>query len=87
MDTFIRCHRNPQRCHCKIPFILRRLLYHEKLPTWVMVFEDITKQGYEMKVKQLDLEESKVVFAKVARWHAASMHLVDTVSKRPSYTA
>uniref|UniRef100_A0A8W7PNE3 CHK kinase-like domain-containing protein n=1 Tax=Anopheles coluzzii TaxID=1518534 RepID=A0A8W7PNE3_ANOCL len=56
-----------------------RLLYHEKLPTWVMVFEDITKQGYEMKVKQLDLEESKVVFAKVARWHAASMHLVDTL--------
>uniref|UniRef100_A0A182JZS2 CHK domain-containing protein n=1 Tax=Anopheles christyi TaxID=43041 RepID=A0A182JZS2_9DIPT len=56
-----------------------RLLYHEKLPTWVMVFEDITKHGYEMKVKQLNLEESKVVFAKLARWHAASMYLVDTM--------
>lgn len=56
-----------------------RLLYHQKLPTWVMVFEDITKQGFEMKTKQLDLEESKVVFAKLARWHAASMFLVDTL--------
>uniref|UniRef100_A0A182S5L0 CHK domain-containing protein n=1 Tax=Anopheles maculatus TaxID=74869 RepID=A0A182S5L0_9DIPT len=43
-----------------------------------MVFEDITKHGYEMKAKQLDLEESKVVFGKVARWHAASMSLIDT---------
>ncbi|XP_053658093.1 uncharacterized protein LOC128707170 [Anopheles marshallii] len=55
-----------------------RLLYHEKEPIWVMVFEDITKNGYEMKIKQLDLEESKVVFAKLARWHAASMFLIDT---------
>lgn len=44
-----------------------------------MVFEDITKHGYEMKAKQLDYEESKVVFAKLARWHAASMCLVDAV--------
>lgn len=55
-----------------------RLLYHEKLPAWVMVFEDISKLGYEMKTKQLDYEEAKVVFAKLARWHAASMFLVDT---------
>uniref|UniRef100_A0AAG5CU62 CHK kinase-like domain-containing protein n=1 Tax=Anopheles atroparvus TaxID=41427 RepID=A0AAG5CU62_ANOAO len=55
-----------------------KLLYHEKLPAWVMVFEDITKHGYEMKTKQLDYEESKVVFAKLARWHGASMFLVDT---------
>uniref|UniRef100_A0A182N4H0 CHK domain-containing protein n=1 Tax=Anopheles dirus TaxID=7168 RepID=A0A182N4H0_9DIPT len=56
-----------------------RLLYHQKLPTWVMVFEDITKHGFEMKTKQLDLEESKVVFGKLARWHAASMFLADTL--------
>ncbi|XP_035890993.1 uncharacterized protein LOC118502651 [Anopheles stephensi] len=55
-----------------------RLLYHENDPMWVMVFEDITKRGYEMKTKQLDLEESKIVFGKVARWHAASMSLIDT---------
>lgn len=59
--------------------LLNRLLYHEKLPAWVMVFEDISKLGYEMKTKQLDYEEAKVVFAKLARWHAASMFLVDTV--------
>uniref|UniRef100_A0A182P7B0 CHK domain-containing protein n=1 Tax=Anopheles epiroticus TaxID=199890 RepID=A0A182P7B0_9DIPT len=63
-----------------------RLLYHEKLPIWVMVFEDITKHGYGMKVKQLDLEESKVVFGKVARWHAASMYLVDTMPEMKSLT-
>ncbi|ETN60247.1 hypothetical protein AND_008119 [Anopheles darlingi] len=63
-----------------------RLLYHEKLPRWVMVFEDITKHGYEMKTKQLDYEESKVVFAKLARWHAASMFLVDTTPAIKSLT-
>uniref|UniRef100_A0A182Q4D1 CHK kinase-like domain-containing protein n=1 Tax=Anopheles farauti TaxID=69004 RepID=A0A182Q4D1_9DIPT len=56
-----------------------RLLYHQKHPVWVMVFEDITKQGYDMKTKQLDYEESKVIFAKLARWHAASMFLIDTI--------
>ncbi|XP_058063031.1 uncharacterized protein LOC131212951 [Anopheles bellator] len=56
-----------------------RLLYHEKLPSWVMVFEDIAKHGFEMKSKQLDYEESKVVFAKLARWHATSMMLADEI--------
>lgn len=63
-----------------------KLLYHEKEPSWVMVFEDITKHGYEMKTKQLDYEESKVVFAKLARWHAASMFLVDTLPAMKTLT-
>lgn len=56
-----------------------RLLYSSKDPTWVMVFEDITKRSYEMKYTQLNLDEAKIVYAKLARWHAASMYLSNTV--------
>lgn len=63
-----------------------RLLYHEKHPVWVMVFEDITKLGFEMKSAQLDLFETKVIFSKLARWHAASMALVDTLPEMKTLT-
>lgn len=56
-----------------------RLLYSATVPTSVMVFEDITKRNYEMKYTQLDLDEAKIVYAKLARWHATSMYLSDKV--------
>lgn len=59
-----------------------------------MVFEDITKRNYEMKYTQLDLDEAKIVYAKLARWHATSMYLSDkvrlqlklVVQKHPTYS-
>lgn len=56
-----------------------RLLYSSKDPTLVMVFEDITKRDYQMKDNKLDLDESKIVYAKLARWHAASLYLSNSV--------
>lgn len=56
-----------------------RLLYSSKVPTWVMVFEDISKRDYQMKYSQLNLEEAKIVYTKLSRWHAASMYLSDTL--------
>lgn len=46
-----------------------------------MVFEDLTKRDYTMKYSQLNLHEAKIAFTKLARWHAASMFLADTVKK------
>lgn len=56
-----------------------RLLFSSKDPTWVMVFEDITKRDYQMKYTQLNLDEAKIVYAKLARWHASSLYLSNTV--------
>ncbi|XP_053693605.1 uncharacterized protein LOC128741668 [Sabethes cyaneus] len=56
-----------------------RLLYSAKEPKIVMVFEDISKRGYTMKNKLLDLNETKIAYGKLARWHAASLHLANTV--------
>ncbi|XP_055547038.1 uncharacterized protein LOC129731230 [Wyeomyia smithii] len=56
-----------------------RLLYFAKEPNVVMVFEDISVQGYSMKDSLLSLSEAKIVYKKMARWHAASVHLANTV--------
>lgn len=56
-----------------------RLLYSSQDPTWVMVFEDLSKQNYVMKDNQLDLDESKILYAKIGRWHAASMCLAEKI--------
>lgn len=56
-----------------------RMLYSSKEPTWVMVFEDLSKQDYVMKDTQLNLDESKMLYAKIGRWHAASMCLSEKI--------
>ncbi|XP_058822379.1 uncharacterized protein LOC131683970 [Topomyia yanbarensis] len=56
-----------------------RLLYSSKEPKLVMVFEDLAKRNYGMKNSQLDLHEAKIAYTKLARWHAASLHLADTI--------
>lgn len=56
-----------------------RLLYSSSDPFWVMVFEDITKRDYQMKYTQLSFDDAKIVYTKLARWHAASLVLSDTV--------
>ncbi|XP_058822378.1 uncharacterized protein LOC131683969 [Topomyia yanbarensis] len=56
-----------------------RLLYSSKEPNLVMVFEDLTKRNYDTKSNQLDLQEAKIAYSKLAKWHAASMHLVNTI--------
>ncbi|XP_055610208.1 uncharacterized protein LOC129757106 [Uranotaenia lowii] len=55
-----------------------RLLYSVKEPHVVMVFEDIAARNYIMKYSQLDLSDAKLVYAKLARWHAASLFLEDS---------
>ncbi|XP_062551178.1 uncharacterized protein LOC134216255 [Armigeres subalbatus] len=60
-----------------------RLLYSSNDPFWVMVFEDITKRDYQMKYHQLNLVDAKIVYTKLARWHAASIVLSDTVPVIP----
>lgn len=44
-----------------------------------MVLEDLSKQNYVMKDTQLNLEESKILYAKLGRWHAASLCLSEKV--------
>ncbi|XP_062546559.1 uncharacterized protein LOC134212583 [Armigeres subalbatus] len=56
-----------------------RLMYSSNDPSWVMVFEDITKRDYQMKDHQLNLDDAKIVYTKLARWHAASLVLSDSV--------
>lgn len=56
-----------------------RLLHSSKDPTLIMVFDDLTKRDYVTKSSQLNLHEAKIAYTKMARWHAASMFLADTV--------
>ncbi|KAL1390272.1 hypothetical protein pipiens_012470 [Culex pipiens pipiens] len=56
-----------------------RLLYSASDPHWVMVFSDLAVRGYTVKSGQMDLEESKMLYAKLARWHAASTYLADSL--------
>lgn len=44
-----------------------------------MVLEDLSKQNYVMKDTQLNLQESKILYAKLGRWHAASLCLSEKV--------
>ncbi|XP_058453439.1 uncharacterized protein LOC131431630 [Malaya genurostris] len=56
-----------------------RLLYASKEPHLVMIFEDLAKRNYGMKNNQLDLHDAKIAYSKLAKWHAASMFLADTI--------
>lgn len=56
-----------------------RLLYNSNDPHWVMVFSDLSVRGYTVKPSQMNLEESKMLYTKLARWHAASTYLVDSM--------
>ncbi|EDS35006.1 conserved hypothetical protein [Culex quinquefasciatus] len=61
-----------------------RLLYSSQDPTWVMVLEDLSKQNYVMKDTQLNLQESKILYAKLGRWHAASLCLSEKIPEMKS---
>uniref|UniRef100_A0A1Q3FRF5 Putative ecdysteroid kinase n=1 Tax=Culex tarsalis TaxID=7177 RepID=A0A1Q3FRF5_CULTA len=56
-----------------------RLLYSSSDPHWMMVFSDLSVRGYTVKPSQMDLEESKMMYTKLARWHATSTFLVDSM--------
>ncbi|XP_055605521.1 uncharacterized protein LOC129753700 [Uranotaenia lowii] len=45
----------------------------------VMVFEDLCPHGYAMKSEAATLPEAKIVLQKLARFHAASKALADTI--------
>jgi hypothetical protein len=47
----------------------------------VLVFEDLIDSGYIVKPKQLNLEETKFVISKLAKWHATSFCLGKNVRK------
>lgn len=51
------------------------LIYHSKSPNYVLVFDDITDKGFAKESKQLNFENSKLVFSKLAKFHACSMLL------------
>ncbi|XP_055605520.1 uncharacterized protein LOC129753699 [Uranotaenia lowii] len=56
-----------------------RLVYSAKEPRLVMVFEDACPRGFRTRAQQLNFEESQILYAKLARIHALSMHLIDEI--------
>ncbi|XP_004518320.2 uncharacterized protein LOC101450699 [Ceratitis capitata] len=51
-------------------------LHHSLTPLKVLVFEDLTQVGYEIvRGRTLTLEEIKMGYRKLAKWHAASYKL------------
>jgi Ecdysteroid kinase-like family len=55
-----------------------RLVYSSKSPAWVLVFEDLAVRGYASKSTMLNLEETKAVILKLAKWHATSFYIGKT---------
>lgn len=56
-------------------FVLIRLLYSVKEPEPVLVFEDVTMSGYGLSSGPLNVDGTKFVAAKLAKFHAASLFL------------
>ncbi|KAH8232370.1 hypothetical protein KR032_004875, partial [Drosophila birchii] len=53
-------------------------LYHSLEPRQVMIFEDLVPQGYSViRNRPVTNEKLKKVFAKLAKWHAVSMKLLN----------
>ncbi|XP_017123778.1 uncharacterized protein LOC108143759 [Drosophila elegans] len=53
-------------------------IYHSLEPRQVMIFEDLVPQGYSViRNRPVTLEELKKVFAKLAKWHAVSMKVMN----------
>ncbi|XP_059611454.1 uncharacterized protein LOC132258253 [Phlebotomus argentipes] len=61
------------------------LIYHAKSPNYVLVFDDITDKGFAKETKQLNYENSKLVFAKLAKLHACSMLLEQKTNEVSDY--
>jgi Ecdysteroid kinase-like family len=52
-----------------------RLIYSGTTPTHVIVLEDLTERGYIVKPSPLNLEETKMIISKLAKWHATSYYM------------
>ncbi|KAH8390830.1 hypothetical protein KR200_007244 [Drosophila serrata] len=60
-------------------------LYHSMEPRQVMIFEDLVPLGYSViRGRPVTEEELKKVFAKLAKWHAVSMKVLN---ERPNFLA
>ncbi|KAH8330969.1 hypothetical protein KR067_009619 [Drosophila pandora] len=58
-------------------------IYHSLEPREVMIFEDLVPQGYSVvRNRPVNESELKLVFAKLAKWHAVSMKLLN---ERPDF--
>lgn len=55
--------------------MLIRLVYSAKEPLSVLVFEDMTMHGYGLSSGTLDLDGTKFVAAKLAKFHATSFYM------------
>lgn len=55
------------------------MLYHTNEPTQTLVFEDLTKRDYELPKPPVSFDVSKIVFSKLAKWHACSMVMNENV--------
>ncbi|XP_053691218.1 uncharacterized protein LOC128739747 [Sabethes cyaneus] len=59
-----------------------KFLYASADPKPVIVLEDVASKGFDVHKTQLDLEGSKVVLAKLAKFHAASHTLLKDVTNK-----
>ncbi|KAH8247562.1 hypothetical protein KR038_006312 [Drosophila bunnanda] len=58
-------------------------IYHSLEPRQVMIFDDLVPQGYSViRDRPVTEEELKKVFAKLAKWHAVSMKVIN---ERPNF--
>ncbi|CAO1366944.1 unnamed protein product [Diamesa hyperborea] len=62
-----------------------RLIYQALEPTTVIVLEDISVNGYETLRLPKDYQTSKLIFQRLAKFHAASFCLVDNGADFTSY--
>uniref|UniRef100_A0A1B0CKG0 CHK kinase-like domain-containing protein n=2 Tax=Lutzomyia longipalpis TaxID=7200 RepID=A0A1B0CKG0_LUTLO len=61
------------------------LIYHSKSPNYVLVFDDITDKGFAKVTNQLNFENSKLIFSKLAKLHACSMFLEQKTNEVSDY--
>lgn len=52
-----------------------KLIYHTFDPVPTLVLEDLTVSGFEMPERTLDFDDAKEVAIRIAKFHAASIHL------------
>lgn len=56
-------------------------IYHSLEPHQVMIFEDLVPQGYTViRDRYPNKEELQKAFFKLAKWHAASMKVLNEVN-------
>lgn len=57
-----------------------RLIYQSTEPTTVIVLQDISVNGYETLRLPKHYQTSKIIFQRLAKFHAASYYLAQNVS-------